>query len=34
MHTKNRIEKIYKDYSSVNDDIENKWSKDFFIIYF
>ena len=30
MHTKNRIEKIYKDYYSVNEDIENKWSKDFF----
>ena len=30
MHTKNRIEKIYQDYSSVSENIENKWSKDFF----
>ena len=30
MLKKNRIEKIYKDYSSVNDDTKNKWSKDFF----
>ena len=30
MHSKNEIEKIYKDYCSVNEDIENKWSKDFF----
>ena len=27
---KKRIEKIYKDYSAVNENIENKWSKDFF----
>ena len=31
---KNRIEKIYKDYSSVNDDTKNKWSKDFFFSLF
>ena len=30
MLKKNRIEKIYQDYSSVNDDAKNKWSKDFF----
>ena len=31
MHTRKKLEKIYKDYSSVNEDIENKWSKDFFL---
>ena len=30
MHTRNKIEKIYKYYSAVNENIENKWSKDFF----